>query len=193
CLPTANLKGEANQFEYYQNRLLLMMEGDCATRWGRFKEQYAPDKDDQCLDELAWYTFLNDKHTVYVPPDTGIEGKPYSDEWKRLSMAQQAASIQLSIVHDITLLIHAMRAEVTDCDVSIKNMVFTGGLAQSKLIERLFANEFGSHFHLYLSDRSGPLAYQTATFGALINAMVGDYENLGQAIESLCPLKPIKQ
>lgn len=193
CVPGAAVRGEANQFEYYENRLLLMMEGDSGSRWERYKKQFAPDKEDQELDQLAWDKYINGEFMQRVPSGAGLEGKPYLDGFENMSMAQQVASVQASIAMDIGHLVDAMVVEIEDETPVIERLVLTGGLVRSKLVKEIFINAFPD-FDMYVSSRQGPLAYQTATFVALINAMVGvdDYDNLDSAIEALCPLKQIK-
>ena len=172
CPPKVQLAGNAACFEYYRNRLLLMMLADCCKWYDRFVAQAAPKYVDRldALNELILQAELGRLRRVLH--SGGKED--YSLDWADLTVGEQAASTQYSIMTELLLLVKAMQAEVVDCEMPPDRFVLTGGLSQSEFFQQLFHTGVKLHAptaKVLVSARKGPLRYQTAAYGALLNAM----------------------
>lgn len=187
CSASVSLAGRAACFEYYKNRLLLMMLADCCKWYDRFVAHYAPGYVDR----------LGDLNTEVEQADlAGLRrvlhggGKEvYPPDWHTLTVGQQAASTQLSIMLELLLLVRAMLAEVADAKRPVTRFVLTGGLSQSPFFQQVFHAGIGllqPSAKLLISARQGPLRYQTAAYGALLNAM---RLTVPDAADRLCPTR----
>ena len=86
---------------------------------------------------------------------------------------------------------------ISNAEHSIKRVVLTGGLTRSQYFceflkaQMIYEDNFGGQ--VLVSSRTGPLANQAATLGALINALVGAqiYPTLEAAMKALCPTREI--
>ena len=172
CPANVALAGNAACFEYYQDRLLLMMLADCCKWYDRYVAQYAASYADR----------LNDLNVAAAGADlTGVRrvlhagGKEtYPPDWKQLTVGQQAASTQLSIMLELLLRVRAMLVEVPDAKKPVSTFVLTGGLSQSPFFQQVFhagVQLLNPRAKLLTSARQGPLRYQTAAYGALLNSM----------------------
>jgi len=204
CPPDKKLVGKAACFEYYNNRLLLMMLADCAAWYDRFAVWFFGSKPD-----LA----TMDKMAMEVSP-ADLEFWPAKKREAILktvpvsilaSTSALFASAQFSIAVELLKLVNQMIYEIDLSDLEpgfmIEKFVLTGGLSRSPFFQKIISigihlmdgrSVRGSYDKVFVSDREGPLANQAATLGAMINAMVGAgcYKNLSSAISDLCPLKP---
>jgi len=195
CRPFSALRGEAACFEYYNDRLLLMMLADCAVWYDRFVEKFGQGKSLAELDEFA---LAADSAKLYrVRQEQNSQGwqEVYSDGWHTLPLAEKTASTQASIAVELLLLVKKMLQEVKKGS-NPHRFVLTGGVSRSLFFQQLFRAGLPLLMEkpqLFVSDRDGPLAHQSATLGAMINAMVGTktYSGLSPAVADLCPLKPI--
>ena len=192
CPPTAALIGKANCFEYFDDRLLLMMLADCAIWYNRFLQVHA----DRAIDHE---TFNNAALTVDTSRIQRVKQKCVEAQWfevyperfGNLSWSEQVASTQYSIALELLLLVQKMLVEVDNDDQYIEQFVLTGGLCQSSFLRcTLYVGlkKLVPNASVRISDRTDRLAFQSATYGALINAkLLGDYANLARTIEQLCP------
>jgi sugar (pentulose or hexulose) kinase len=191
CPPRARLAGNAACFEYYRNRLLLMMLADCCKWYDRFVAH----------DAAAYASRLDHLNGQIDKADLrGLrrvlhqQGKEiYPPGWKTLSLGQQAASTQLSIMVELLLLVRSMQAEVVDAKQRVRDFVLTGGLSQSQFFRQAFhvgVRLLDPKAKVLMSARQGPLRYQTAAYGALLNAMRPEDP---LAARTLCPVKPVKR
>jgi len=191
CAMDATLTGQTAQFEYYLHRLLLLMLARCCAWYEDFKKQWAPNLTYKELDDMAMKVRFED----YICINVGADGREiYPENWEKIPLDVKVASVQASISAALIKLVGIMLTEVRGA-APITRVVLTGGLSQSPFFRQIFKNALfavNPDLQLLISDRQGPLASQAATFGALINAMVGagEYPNLGTAISELCPLKP---
>ncbi len=171
CPAEAPLLGNAACFEFYNDRMLLMMLADCCKWYDRFVARFAPDHVDS----------LGELNELIAAADTGglkrvmhQQGKEvYAPDWGQLSVGQQAASTQLSIMLELLLLTRAMLAEVPG-GAPASRFVLTGGLSQSPFLQQVFTagiQQLNPQAEVLISARKGPLRYQTAAYGALLNAM----------------------
>ncbi len=67
-----------------------------------------------------------------------------------------------------------MLNEVPDAKETVSRFVLTGGLSQSPFFQQVFhagVQLLNPKAKLLISARQGPLRYQTAAYGALLNAM----------------------
>lgn len=191
CPPDAALAGQAACFEYYQNRLLLMMLADCCKWYDRFVARFAAEHVDRLdeLNKLAAATDLGRLRRV-----VHRDGKQqYAPDWTSLSLGEQVASTQWSIMVELLLRVRAMRAEVVSGAAPPVNFVLTGGLSQSEFFQQVFqagVQLLAPGAKVLVSARKGPLRYQTAAYGALLNAMRPEDPH---AATQLCPTRPAKQ
>jgi sugar (pentulose or hexulose) kinase len=187
CPANTRLLGQAACFEYYRNRLLLMMLADCCKWYDRFVAQYAPsyaDRLNELNDAAAGADLAGLRRVLHA---NGQE--TYPPDWNQLTVGQQAASTQLSIMLELLLRTRAMLAEVPDAKKPVSRFVLTGGLSQSAFFQQVFhagVQLLNPDAKLLISARQGPLRYQTAAYGALLNAM-RPFDP--QAATKLCPTR----
>jgi sugar (pentulose or hexulose) kinase len=172
CGPNVTLAGNAACFEYYKNRLLLMMLADCCKWYDRFVAQFASDYAEKLdrLNDEAQHADLHDVRRVLHAGGKEV----YPPEWNAMTVGQQTASTQLSIMLELLLLVRAMLAEVRQDNDRISKYVLTGGLSQSPFFQQVFCSGIellSPSAKVLISARKGPLRYQTAAYGALLHAM----------------------
>jgi len=195
CQPGEVLLGSAACFEYYKDRLLLMMLADCAIWYDRFVRRYGKGYPLRQLDGFALAVDPRRLRRVRKVYDGSRNWKEaYPDDWASLSLGERVASTQASIALELLILAKKMLQEVPN-GTQVGRFVITGGLSQSQFFQNVL--EAGLSLLLprakvVVSNRCGPLASQSATLGALINAMVGIgfYPSLAAAVSELCPLQP---
>lgn len=172
CRPNLPLAGNAACFEYYRNRLLLMMLADCCKWYDRFIAEVVPAYEDR-LDALNQEIENADLNGIRrVLHTAGREHYPL--DWSQLTVGQQAASTQFSIMLELLLLVRAMLQEVPGKQDTVQRFVLTGGLSQSPFFQKLFYTGIqllAPRARVQISARQGPLRYQTAAYGALLNSM----------------------
>ena len=101
------------------------------------------------------------------------------------------ASTQYSIACELLLLVKQMLNEVEGKEKSVTKLVLTGGLCQSLFFREVLGAGIallGENIVVFQSARQGPLAFQTAAYGALLNGMLGIQEH-NAVIEELSPLR----
>ncbi len=189
CQPNRPLAGNAACFEYYRNRLLLMMLADFFKWYDRYVAKFAPDHADR-LDALNAEIATADLNGIRrVLHAAGRE--IYPPDWAQLALGQQAASTQFSIMLELLRLTRAMLREVPGTPGTVRRFVLTGGLSQSPFLRQVFhagVQLLEPAARVEISARRGPLRYQTAAYGALLNAMrPGD----PRAATRLCPTRAI--
>jgi sugar (pentulose or hexulose) kinase len=172
CPANVSLAGRAACFEYYANRLLLMMLADCCKWYDRFVSSYAAEYADKLdeLNDLILHANPNSLRRVYH--DHGRE--IYPPDWADCTTAEQAASTQFSIVLELLFRVRAMQEEVGGQSTDMAQYVLTGGLSQSRFFQQAFhagVKLLSPKAKVLISARKGPLRYQTAAYGALLNAM----------------------
>jgi len=187
CKPSAKLAGKAACFEYYDDRLLLLMLADCADWYSKFASWYSDNPNMAELDQLAMSASPGE---LQFWPATKRKSILKSTRRRTQNLV---ASAQFSIAVELLLLVRSMLKEARG---KIDNFVLTGGLSRSVFFRRVMGiglNLLKRDTEIFVSNRSGPLASQAATLGAMINAMVGSgaYEDLLSAISALCPQRPI--
>ena len=187
CRAQVPLAGNAACFEYYKNRLLLMMLADCCKWYDRFvvrdARRYADRLGD--LNELAAKADLNKIRRVLH-----AGGKEtYSPAWDKMTLGERVASTQVSIMLELLLLVRAMLSETPSTEKPVDRFVLTGGLSQSPFFQQVFhagVQALVPKAKVVISARKGPLRYQTAAYGALLNAMRPAQPH---AAAKLCPTK----
>ena len=167
--------GEALGFEYWDDRLFLLMLAQCGAWYERFRAEAAPGMD---YDELNGQALACDpERIVRVPePDPNRRGLP---QLAGLDLPVQTASTQCSISLEM---LDRVRAMLPSAAVRIRTFVLTGGLSRAPLIRdvlhtglRMLAETDGrvaSDARILLNDRSGHLAHKTDALGALVNARI---------------------
>ncbi|MFA6551613.1 MAG: FGGY family carbohydrate kinase [Patescibacteria group bacterium] len=192
CSPKAKLEtGKPACFEYYDNRLLLLMLAHCCAWYDKFVERWGEEKKHDELNKMAMKTRFEDWRYIKTNDD-GLE--IYPDDWSQIPLDIKVASVQSSIVAHLIKLVEIMLKEVKEAE-PITKVVLTGGLSQSEFFCYTFKNilfYLNPQIKLFVSDRQGPLASKAAAAGALANAIFGIGINSLQAIiTELCPLKPL--
>ena len=187
CPPRVDLAGNAACFEFYKDRMLLMMLADCCSWYDAFVDRHASSYTGHLdrLDGLVAKVDLATLHRVLAGPSGG-SGPP---NWKLFNVGERAASVQASIMLELLLLVRTMLAEAPEAG-PVKRFVLTGGLSQS----RFFQQAFSCGVELLvpgagaeISDRKGPLRFQTAAYGGLLNAM---RSKEAARASTLCPTRP---
>lgn len=197
--PNVALQGNAACFEFYEDRMLLMMLADCAAWYQRFVEQHGEGRKHTELNELALAVDLSKVRRIKHTSGGDVEKREtLPTEWSGMSLGEKAASTQLSIVAELLRLARAMIAEAADAP-SVARHVLTGGLSQSLFFQQAFeagvdvvgGEAVGDYVEALVSAQADELSYQTAAYGALINAMLPSRNgNLAAICQELCPLKP---
>ena len=187
CPPKATLAGQAACFEFYKDRMLLMMLADCCSWYDAFVDRHARSYTDQLaqLNQQVAKADLAMLRRVFPGPGGG-QGPP---NWRSLSVGERAASVQASIMLELLQLASKMIDEAPEAG-PVKRFVLTGGLSQSRFFQQAFScgvERLVPGARAEISDRKGPLRFQTAAYGGLINAMRS--KDLAKAT-SLCPARP---
>ena len=195
CRPGQKLRELAACFEYYRDRLLLLMLHECAVWYTRFVEKYGQGRSLPEIDRCALEADPGRVCRVKQERDYRTQKwhEVYPRGWSSLSFCEKAASTQASIAIELMLLVKQMLEEVIN-GTKINRFVITGGLSRALFFQQVLRS--GLSFlvpgcKVLVSDRSSPFAVQAATLGALINAMVGSgfYPSLPAAVADLCPLR----
>lgn len=203
CLPETELAGEAACFEYYEDRLLLLMLANCAKWYDNFVECFGCGQDLERLNSLALEADLDELEHIYQEQTEKAQREIYPGAWTEKIfpsgeppiLANQVASTQASIALQLLLLVKKMLKETKNAPL-IHRFVLTGGLSQSEFLQQVMHTGISMLVEspsVMVSNRTGPLAFQTAAFGAMTNAMLGagEYINLSSAVAHLCPLRII--
>jgi sugar (pentulose or hexulose) kinase len=193
--PSARLAGKAACFEFYDDRLLLLMLHDCAAWYERFYDQFAQAYSFEELNEAALSADLS--NLPQVEHDASVKRpelrEVYSDDWEARTIGEQTAATQLAIMARLIDLAREMIAESPD-GPKVKRMVLTGGMSQSILFQQAFragVEAIAPGVEALRGASTDELSYQTAAYGALINALLPERGgDLGAICRELCPLKP---
>ncbi|MBC20558.1 MAG: hypothetical protein CMJ74_09915 [Planctomycetaceae bacterium] len=187
CPPRAELAGEAACFEFYKDRMLLMMLPDCCSWYDAFVDHHARNYAGELdqLNRLVAKADLAMLHRIFP----GIDGGQGPPNWRSLSVGERAASVQASIMFELLQLASKMIAEAPEAG-PVKRFVLTGGLSQSRFFQQAFScgvEQLVPGVRAEISARKGPLRFQTAAYGGLINAMRSKDPTKAT---SLCPTQP---
>ncbi len=172
---TRRPSGDALGFEYWDDRLFLLMLARCGAWYERFRADAAPGTDYEELNRLA--LACDPARIVRVPePDPAHKGWP---QLAGLDLAARTASTQCSISVEM---LDRVRAMLPSAAEPIRAFVLTGGLSRAPLIRdvlhtglRMLAEtdaRVATDARILLNDRSGHLAHKTDALGALINARI---------------------
>lgn len=166
--------GEVLSFEYWDDRLFLLMLAQCGAWYERFRAMAAPGVDHDDLNRLA----------LACEPDRIVRIPEPADDEAVLTglppdLPARMASTQCSIALEMLDRVRAMLPAAAE---PIRAFVLTGGLSRAPLIRevlrtglRLLADSdrrVAADARILLNDRSGPLAYKTDALGALVNARI---------------------
>jgi sugar (pentulose or hexulose) kinase len=193
--PAAKLRGKAACFEFYDDRMLLLMLADCGAWYGRFVERFGGGASYDELNQLASAAASSRlPSVVHDPGEKDVQRREkYSAGWETASLGEKTAATQLAIMTELLKLAKSMLAEV-EGGRPITRFVLTGGLSQSSFFQQVFhagVQRLAPGAETLVSAQTDELSYQTAAYGALINAMLpargGD---LTAICQELCPLKP---
>ncbi|MDD4902187.1 MAG: FGGY family carbohydrate kinase [Patescibacteria group bacterium] len=193
--------GAAACFEYYDEKLLLMMMPRCAAWYKDFVEHHSIGGtygaiDTDIEDRIALGAELELVRVVQEKKGDDLVER-YPRDWVHFPLASHAASVQASIALELLLLVKKMLVEVVDPEATINKVVLTGGLSQSSFFREVIAiglEILQPGLRLFLSDHKGPLAYKAAALGAMINAIIGDSDgNAPDIIGELCPTSEVQR
>lgn len=167
--------GEALGFEYWDDRLFLVMLAQCGAWYERFRAEAAPGVGHDELNRMAMS--CPPDRIVRVPEPAGA-GAALTGQ-TGANLPAQTASTQCSIALEM---LDRVRAMLPSAAVPIRSFVLTGGLSRSPLINgvlyaglRMLAERDGrvaAGARILVNDRPGPLAYKTDALGALVNARI---------------------
>jgi hypothetical protein len=171
-----------------------MMLADCADWYVKFARWYCG-----CPGEGSPDLALLDTLAMSVPSNklkfwpAGKRKRVLAGKCPVGTRPELVANAQFSIAVELLARTKKMAQEVKRAD-GINRFVLTGGLCRSRFFRDVLVTGVRTSIkdEVFVSDRKGPLAFQAATSGALINAMVGfgRYPDLASAISDLCPLRP---
>jgi hypothetical protein len=175
--------------------MLLMMLADCGAWYGRFVERFGGGASYHELNNLA--LAATGSRLPSVVHDSGEKDpqrrEHYPADWEGASLGAKTAATQLAIMAELLKLAKAMLAEV-EGGRPITRFVLTGGLSQSPFFQQAFhvgVQQLAPGAQTLVGAQTDELSYQTAAYGALINAMLpargGD---LAAICRELCPLTP---
>lgn len=172
--------GEVLRFEYWDDRLFLLMLAQCGAWYERFRAVAAPGIDHDDLNRMA--LACPPDRIVRIPEPAGegaVRTGLSSPALSGLDLPAQTASTQCSIALEM---LDRVRAMLPSAAEPIRAFVLTGGLSRAPLIRdvlrtglRLIAESdrrVAADARILLNDRSGPLAYKTDALGALVNARI---------------------
>ena len=171
CRPTGDVLG----FEYWDDRLFLLMLAQCGAWYERFRAELASGMDHDELNRMA--LACDPDRIVRVPePEPARRGWP---QLAGLDLAAQTASTQCSISLEM---LDRVRAMLPSAAEPLRAFVLTGGLSRAPLIRdvlhtglRMLAetdDRVAADARILLNDRSGHLAHKTDALGALVNARI---------------------
>ena len=168
------------------------MLADCAIWYNRFLEEWLHgSRDHAALNEAACGVEVSRIQQVTQIVQNGVFCEQYPEGFRDLDWPEQLASTQFSIALELLRLVGDMLGEVQDTDAAIERCVLTGGLCQSSWFRWVLhagLSQLVPAAKVRVSARNDKLAFQSATYGALVNAMIqGDYASLPRTIEQLCP------
>ncbi|MDO8668417.1 MAG: FGGY family carbohydrate kinase, partial [bacterium] len=188
------IAGTPRQFEYFDYTLLLSIMADCASWYDRFVKEFGQGKSHAALDGMI-APYGNVLCLPYPEtPDAEFPGWFYQMPLDTQVKTMQH-SIAIRLVRHFREIVGALPA--SEAEHAIERVVLTGGLTRSqyfcKVLRDQLRFEDGFEGKIFVSSRTGPLANQAATLGALINALVGaqTYPTLAVAIKALCPTREI--
>jgi sugar (pentulose or hexulose) kinase len=196
CDRTQILKGKASCFEYYKDRLLLLMLAGCAEWYNIFARWYCNSRngtpDLAELDRIALGTPLDEVIFWSAEKRLQILATPYTGEWSPVPVANAQFSIAIELLMRVKTMLNEVRGRADD----VNRFVLTGGMSRSPFFRQVIQTGLGllvENATVLVSQRTGLLANQAATLGATINAMVGSghYKSIGQAAAELCPLESV--
>ena len=168
------LVGNAACFEYYHSRLLLMILHECADWYDRFLASLGGAEGYDYWDRMVLGVMVGDLKRV--SHEDGV-GEIFLEGWESLSTYQKVASTQYSIACELLLLVGNILREVNGKERTITKLVLTGGLSQSQFFRDVIkagVKLLDENITVMRSTRQGPLVFQTAAYGALVNGLLVD-------------------
>lgn len=169
--------GKSLRFEFYdQGTLLLSMLADCADWYNRFLAQLPATERNahEYLNRLAIGSSLNVIRRVLHDDQRHVEEFPAN--WDSMSLGEQVASTQFSIMLELLLRVQDMLAELPPS--SVATFVLTGGISQSEFFQQLFragCEILAPQARVQVGNRTGPLRYKTSACGAIVNASLPNH------------------
>jgi len=182
------LLGKVACFGFYKKRLLLDMMASCATYYKAFVEEYGEGRSYKELDD-----FLANADISTLRLEITREGEGHSEKWDDYSLVEKIASCQISIALFMLRLVKKMLVEVDEPGVAkILRIILTGGLSRSIFMRNVFAlglKIIDPNLDFRVGVALGKASFQTAAWGALINAMSGGQgiARIYALMETMCP------
>jgi sugar (pentulose or hexulose) kinase len=176
CPASASLQGRALRFEYWNDRLLLLMLARCASWYEEFQRCYEPHRTHAELNDMALRADFSALERLRPPRGAGRAGG-LQPELNGLGPRERVASIQCAIALELLDRVRVMLREVRRPPVPISRFVLTGGLTRAPLVRhamRRGLDRLAPGASVMLNDRRGALAHKTDALGAVYNAMMAD-------------------
>ena len=175
CPPSAPLPDEVLSFDYWNDRLHLMMLAECGSWYELFKKSYEPNRDHAQLDEMAAGADLS--QVRYVPPPGNAAAEPAtwrSPELASLGAKERVASVQVSIALELLKRAKHLSAAANGA-TPIDTFILTGGLVRARLLRDVLhtgLHRLARRAEILVNDRPGALAHKSDALGAICNAMI---------------------
>jgi sugar (pentulose or hexulose) kinase len=183
CAVEATLRGRALNFEYWDDRLLLLMLPACGAWYNLFRSACEPSRAFRELNELSCGAALTQLQRIRPPTTPGqlrdlqlLEG---------MSRAERVASIQCSIAVELLERTRTMLREVRKPVQPVERFILTGGLMRAPLVRRAIyqgLQQLVPGAMVVQNNRRGALAYKTDALGAIYNAAMA---HTGQDVATL--------
>ncbi len=186
--PSSRLRGNAVCFEYFYQRLLLMMTHRCCNAYEQLlREIELVDQYERCNTEAMT---CNPTQIVRLREND----KPIG--WQDFSVGAKVASMQFSIAVELLTVVKALLGEVEGGENDIERFFLTGGLSQSTFFCSVLhagLKTLAPRAAICIGARTGPLASQQATVGAMVNAAVAGRCLDSEVLHQFCPLRELEQ
>jgi sugar (pentulose or hexulose) kinase len=183
CAVEAALRGRALKFEYWDDRLLLLMLPACGAWYNLFMSVCEPGRSFRELNEISCSADLTRLQRIRPPTSPGqlrdlqlLEG---------MSRAERVASIQCSIAVELLERTRTMLREVRKPVQPVERFILTGGLVRAPLVRRAIyqgLQKLVPGALVVQNNRQGALAYKTDALGAIYNAAMA---HTGQDVATL--------
>jgi sugar (pentulose or hexulose) kinase len=196
CSPDAPLRGNALCFDYWKDRLLLLMLTKCGSWYEIFRKNLAFDEDYEELNKRAIEADFAQIRHVRPPPDH-TQSPPANFHWPELEglgTPECLATIQSSIALELLQRTKTMLQEVKEKERSVDRFVLTGGLIRAPLVRQVLytgLQKLVPNARIFLNNRRGPLAHKSDALGAVFNAMMAEHcTDVATIVSRYCDLKP---
>jgi len=173
CARDAELRGRALSFEFWDDRLLLLMLPACGAWYSQFRNEFEPNRPLRAWNDLASQADLARVRRIR-PPSAAGELRDLA-VLAQLPPQQQVASVLCSIALEILDRTRLMLKEVVRPARPIDRFVLTGGLARAPLLRQVICEGLKllvPGCQVLQNDHQGALAFNTDALGAIYNSVM---------------------